>query len=310
MIDADLIFAAVAMLQCVNTVMCVVVNSSSSSSSTTSSSVSSAVSECYSVSASVCPASAALMTHLNAAHAAGDVRNIRTAPVDKGVRRQTMAADQACAVSECQPSLALFDTDRKSLSSLPANQSAAADSRRTQPSFPPSQAFVDTDRKSLSLLPANQSAAADSRRTQPSFPPSQAFVDTDRKSLSSLPASQSAAADSRRTQPSFLPSQAFQGTFQKSQSSLLTGQAVAFADTQISSHLAMSNFSSMETGESQPLYGSVDTAAVSERAATGASQSDAAENCKSAVVSAAASVSRVCTDCCVIRSCFLYRGYS
>ena len=110
MIDADLIFAAVAMLQCVNTVMCVVVNSSSSSSSTTSSSVSSAVSECYSVSASVCPASAALMTHLNAAHAAGDVRNIRTAPVDKGVRRQTMAADQACAVSECQPSLALFDT--------------------------------------------------------------------------------------------------------------------------------------------------------------------------------------------------------
>jgi len=104
-------------------------------------------------------------------------------------------------------------------------------------------------------------------------------------------------SQSQQTQPTFPPSQAFPVTGQKSQSSLLSGQAFAVADTQNSSPSCMSNFSSMETGESQLPYA---CAAVSQTAATGMSQSDAAVKCNSAVLRAAVSESRVCIiECCI-----------
>ena len=206
--------------------VCDVVNSSGSSIT------SSAVSPSCSVSASVCPTSAALMTQLNMAQTAGDLLRTRTSTVDKALPLPMATAGRPSNITDCQ---------------------------QIQLPFPSSQASADTDLKSQSSVPADQACAA---------------------------------AEYWKTQLSFPPSPAFPVTGQNLQSSLITVQASAVADTRNSLPSCLSNFSSVETGESRLPYTSVDTAIVS-------TQSDAAVKCKSAVVNAAASVSRVCIICCI-----------
>ena len=139
------------------------------------------------------------------------------------------------------------------------------------------------------------------QQTQQPFPTShcQTSTDADRKSVSSLPINQEyAAAESQKTQLSVPPSQAFPVTGHKSQSSVMTGEAFAVADTRNSLPSCMSNYSSMETGDIHLPYSSVDTPVASQMSTT--SRDAVAVQCKSAVVNASASVSRVCITCCII----------
>lgn len=160
-------------------------------------------------------------------------------------------------------------------------------------------------------------AVSECLQTRLSYPANQPLAHTDRNTPSSLPSNEACATvESRQTQSSFPPSQAFPATCQKSRSSLITGQAFAVANTQNSSPACTSNCSGMETGDSQLPCASVNAAVMSQPAAPGTSQGGTAAECKSAVVNAASSVSRVCIciECYICMLChsqtfIRYGGY-